>query len=318
MSLFWNNDINIFEKQYRLLKIKMKLFLDSMRSRKSFDEILEINRKKEPIDIENPKTFDDKIWYMKKHFYSSLAVQCADKVQVREYVKKCGLEEILVPVYGVYASAEKIDFTEFPDECYIKCNHTSGCNYLYRKGQTDEKWLRKLFSLYLKRNHYNVGREWVYRGIPPRIIVEKELKSKEPLRDYRMFCFDGEVKVVMVNVGTATENGEHAKNVFRSFYTPDFEQIKDLRILGDEAASKGLTKPKGWNEMVDIAQKLSKPFAFCRVDLYNIDGKIYLSEMTFFPNAGINNFQPQEWALKLGSWIDLDKCRNNPTYEYHD
>lgn len=260
-------DLSFIDRQYRLLKIRIKLLLDFRRAGMSFEQVLQSNQKKEPINIENPKTFDDKIWYMKKHFYSSLAVQCADKVQVRDYVKKCGLEEILVPVYGVYASADEIDFAELPDECYIKCNHTSGCNYLYRKRQTDEKWLRKLFSLYLKRNHYNVGREWVYRDIPPRIIAEHKLESKEGLRDYRMFCFDGEVKVVMVNVGTATENGEHAKNVFRSFYTPDFEQIKDLRILGDEAASKGLTKPKGWNKMVDIAQKLSKPFAFCRVDL---------------------------------------------------
>ena len=137
--------------------------------------------------------------------------------------------------------------------------------------------MRKLFSFYLKRNYYNVGREWVYKDIPPRIIVEKKLKSKEPLRDYRMFCFDGEVKVVMANVGAATKNGEHAKDVLRSFYTPDFKQIENLKILGDEAVVNGMPKPRGWNEMVDIAQKLSKPFAFCRVDLYNVDGKIYLS-----------------------------------------
>lgn len=312
------SDIKLHEKMYRLFKIRVVLMIDKIRSRISFDDILKFKQKRWSIDIENPKTFDDKLWYMKKYFYSPLAVKCADKVRVREYVKECGLEEILVPVYGVYEKMEEIDFSDIPDKSYIKCNHSSGGNYLYRKNQTDEAWLRKLFNLYLKRNYYNESKEWVYKDISPRIIIEKELKSKEPLRDYRMFCFDGEVKVVMVNVGTATENGEHAKNVFRSFYTPDFEQIKDLRILGDEAASKGLTKPKGWNEMVDIAQKLSKPFAFCRVDLYNIDGKIYLSEMTFFPNAGINNFQPQEWALKLGSWIDLEKCKDNPTYEYHD
>ena len=316
MGQFWNNDINIFEKQYRLFKIKMKLFLDSRRARKSFDEILEINRKKEPIDIENPKTFDDKIWYMKKHFYSSLAVQCADKVQVREYVKECGLEEILVPVYGVYPSADEIDFTKLPNECYIKCNHTSGCNYLYRKGQTDEKWLRKLFSLYLKRNYYNVAREWVYRDIPPRIITEQKLESKEILKDYRLFCFEGKLRMVLINDGTATEQGEHAKNVARSFYTPDFEWMPDITILNEAKATRALQKPKNWDQMVEIAQKLSAPFEFCRVDLYNIDGRIYLSEITFFPFSGVNQFQPNEWALELGSWIDLEKCKNNPVYEY--
>lgn len=108
-------DIGLYERIYRLIKIRVKLFLDSRRAKINFDEILEINRKKELIDIKNPKTFDDKLWYMKKHLYSSLAVQCADKVQVREYVKGCGLEDILVPVYEVYASADEIDFAELPD-----------------------------------------------------------------------------------------------------------------------------------------------------------------------------------------------------------
>lgn len=312
-------DIGTFEKLYRLLKIRVHLALDALRARKSFEKILEMNRKKEPIDIENPKTFDDKLWYMKKHFYSSLAVRCADKLLVREYVKECGLEEILVPMYGGgVSSPDEIDFTSLPDECYIKCNHTSGCNYLYRKGLTDEVWLKKLFALYLKRNYYNRSKEWSYRDIPPRIIFEKKLESrdKQPLRDYRMFCFDGKLKIVMVNVGTATEQGEHSKNVYRSFYSPDFEQIPELCILGDEPARRVLEKPENWDKMVQIAERLSEPFAFCRVDLYNIDGKIYLSELTFFPNAGVNRFKPDEWAVRLGSWLDLEKCKNNSVYEF--
>lgn len=313
------NDIGVCEKMYRLLKIKTKLTLDSIRAKKSFDEILEMNRKREPINIENPQTFDDKIWYMKKHFYSPLVVKCVDKLLVREYVRECGLEEILIPIYGGgYQSPDEIDFSKLPDECYIKCNHTSGCNYLYRRGLTDETWLKKLFALYLKRNYYNVSREWAYRDILPRIIIEKKLESKEKgtLNDYRLFCFDGKLKMVLVNVGTATEQGEHAKDVLRSFYTPDFEWIPEISILGEPKASKGLSKPKNWDKMVDIAQRLSKPFAFCRVDLYNVDEVIYLGELTFTPFAGVNQFDPEEWALKLGSWLDLEKCKNNPVYEY--
>ena len=318
MKLFCNNDINAFEKQYRLWKIKIKLFLDSRKAEKDFDDILEINKKREYIDIDDPKTFDDKMWYMKKHFYSSLAVKCADKVQVREYVKECGLEEILVPIYGVYSSANEIDFSELPDECYIKCNHTSGCNYLYHKGKTDENWLRKLFSLYLKRNYYNVGREWVYRDISPRIIAERKLESKEILKDYRLFCFEGKLRMVLINDGTATKQGEHAKNVARSFYTPDFEWMPDITILNEDKAPQALKRPENWERMVEIAQKLSTPFEFCRVDLYNIEGTIYLSELTFFPFSGVNQFQPDEWALEMGSWIDLEKCKSNPVYEYSD
>ncbi len=296
----------------------MKLVACSIFSKLSFDNILWLNRKRESIDIDNPKTFDDKMWYMKKHFYSSLVERCADKVTVRDYVKECGLENILVPICGIYDSLDKVDFQSLPDECYIKCNHSSGYNYLYRKNMTDEKWLKKLFHLYQQYSYYAVKREWSYKNIIPRIVVEKKLSNKtgEPLLDYRLFCFHGILKLVMVNKGTATSEGEHASGVQRSFYTPDFQQIPEITILGDNPSSLALNKPNGWSKMVDIAQILSKPFAFCRVDLYNIDGKVYLSEMTFFPNSGVNQFQPEEWALRLGDWIDLDRCRKNLAYVY--
>ena len=150
------------------------------------------------------------------------------------------------------------------------------------------------------------------------IIVEKKLESKnqKSLKDYRMFCFDGKLKMVLINDGTATEQGEHSKSVARSFYTPDFEWLPEISILDEEKASRPLEKPNNWCEMVDIAQKLSAPFAFCRVDLYNIDGIIYLSELTFFPFAGVNKIQPENWAIKLGEWLDLEKCKSNPVYNF--
>ena len=307
------------EKVSRLAKLWVKiLILDAVRSRKSFEKVLKEAQEKEQIDICNPRTFDDKIWYMKKHFYSELVVQCADKVRVRDYVKECGLEEILIPICGVYNSLHEVDFSKLPDECYIKCNHTSGANFLYQRGITDVKWLTKLFDLYLKRNYYHVSKEWAYKDIPRKIIIEHKLEGKKDkeLKDYRLFCFDGKLKVVLVNVGTATEQGEHAKSVSRSFYNSEFEPIPELFILGDSQPGKLVDRPDEWNKMVEIAQRISKPFAFCRVDLYNVDGKIFLGEMTFTPNAGVNKIHPQEWALQMGEWLDLEKCRNNPIYEY--
>ena len=311
-------DIGKAAKLHRLIKIRMKLIACSVFQKLSFETILWMNRMSEPIDIDNPKTFDDKMWYMKKHFYSALVEKCADKVTVRDYVKECGLEDILVPIYGIYDSLDEVDFQSLPEECYIKCNHSSGYNYLYRKNRTDEKWLKKLFHLYQKYSYYAVKREWSYKNIVPRIVLEKKLQSKNghPLLDYRMFCFQGVLKLVMVNKGTATSEGEHASGVQRSFYTPDFQWIPDITIMGDSPSPMALDKPLGWDKMVAAAQILSKPFAFCRVDLYFIDGKVYLSEMTFFPNSGVNQFQPQEWALRLGEWIDLDRCISNPVYQY--
>lgn len=311
-------DIGKAAKFQRLIKIRMKLIVCWVFRKLRFETILWLNRKREPIDIDNPKTFDDKMWYMKKYFYSTLVERCADKVTVRDYVKECGLESILVPIYGVYDSLDEVDFQSLPEECYIKCNHSSGYNYLYRKNRTDEKWLKKLFCLYQKYDYYAVKREWSYKNIVPRIVVEKKLQSKDgqQLLDYRLFCFQGVLKLVMVNIGTATSEGEHACGVKRSFYTPDFEWIPDITIMGDRPLSLALDKPQEWDKMVDVAQVLSKPFVFCRVDLYSLDGSVYLSEMTFFPNSGINQFHPYEWALKLGEWVDLDMCDKSPVYHY--
>ncbi len=311
-------DIGKIARLHRLIKIRMKLIACSILGKLDFQTILWMNRKREPIDIDHPKTFDDKMWYMKKHFYSSLVEKCADKVTVRDYVKECGLEDILVPLYGIYDSLDEVDFQLLPEECYIKCNHSSGYNYLYRKNRTDEKWLKQLFHLYQKYNYYAVKREWSYKNTVPRIVLEKKLQSKngQPLLDYRLFCFHGVLRLVMVNKGTTTSEGEHASGVQRSFYTSDFERIPDITIMGDRPSPLKLDKQQRWNSMVDVAQILSKPFAFCRIDLYNIDGKVYLSEMTFFPNSGVNRFQPYEWALRLGEWIDLAKCQISPVYHF--
>lgn len=308
--------IGVGAKFYKLLRIKVKLIVCSIFEKLRFEDVLWIARRRESINIDCPKTFDDKLWYMKKHFYSPLVEMCADKARVRDYVRECGLEEILVPIYGVYDTLDEVDFEDLPNECYIKCNHSSGYNYLYRKNKVDEKWLRKLFALFQKYNYYAVKREWSYKNVVPRIVLEKRLQNKDgkALLDYRLFCFDGILKLVMVNNGTVTIEGEHADSVERSFYSPDFVWIPEITILGDKRSSKAIEKPQGWDKMVSVAQTLSKPFVFCRVDLYNVDGKVYLSEMTYFPNSGVNMFQPNEWAIQLGDWIDLDKCRKNPEY----
>lgn len=306
---YGKKDMKSYEKVYKLINARIRLVLDFVESRKTLEADLKSKQKYEYINMENPKTFDDKLWYMKRHFFSPLAVKCADKVLAREYVKDCGFGEILVPVHGIYESIDDVDFGLVPDECYIKCNGTSGCNYLYKKNQTDEKWIKKLFQLYQRRNYYKVSKEWVYKDARHQIIIEEKLEEEEgeSLKDYRMFCFHGSLKVVMVNIGTATKQGEHAKEVLRSFYTPEFEWIQELRILGDRAASKRVDKPKNWDKMVEIAEKLSQPFAFCRVDLYNVTGKIYFSEMTFFPNGGINNIKPDEWGGGIWNMVRFGK-----------
>ncbi len=300
---------------YIICKTCYKLLTDKFRSYKSIEKLAETMEKRGyegyHINIENPVGFDDKIWWIKKYAHSDLMVQCADKIGVREYVENLGLGKYLVPIYGVWESAKSIDFEKLPD-CYIKCNHTSGANYLYKKGETSESFLRNLFSLYLKRDYSRVNYEWVYIDIPRRVFAEKILEGAEPFKDYRLFCFDGKCKLVMVNTGMVTNEGEHAHHgVSRTFYNSQYEPISDITIKGDVPCTTFFEKPSNWDEMVDVAEKLSTPFPFVRIDLYNIDGTIYLSEMTFLPNGGTNFFQPREWDERLGSWIDVSKYEKN-------
>lgn len=260
------------------------------------------------LNLENPQTFDERVWYLKINVRDPLNNQCSDKYRVREYVKKCGLEHILNELYGKYESVEEIDFKKLPDRCFLKCNHGSGANMIYDRSKTFEyEKFKKRFSEALKRDYYWAGREWNYRHIKPYILCEKVLEDKNgklPL-DYKIMCFAGEPKLLFLDIGVATENGGHAEEYYRNIYDLDFNllPVKETRenYLGEE-----IKKPENWDKMVEYAGILSKPFRHCRVDLYNVDGKIYFGEITFHHGGGCNDIQPEEWALKMGQWIPIE------------
>ena len=160
----------------------------------------------------------------------------------------------------------------------------------------------------LKQNPYWYSREWNYKNIRRRIMVEKIIRDKNgklPI-DYKFMCFDGEPKLLFLDIGLIDENNIYNHNYPRNIYDMDFNLMpfKETRdnYLGE------VNKPQNWERMIEVARKLSEPFPFCRVDLYNLDGNIYFGEITFYHGGGCNNIQPEEWDLRLGSWIDI----NNP------
>lgn len=260
------------------------------------------------LDLQNPRTYDEKVWYLKLHERDELQKKCSDKYLVREYVKECGLEHILNEVYGIYHSFAEIPFDRLPDRFFLKCTHTSGCNAIFDRNKPfDYKYQENEFNFWMKRDYFWGSREWNYLGLVPKIICEKVLEDKNgklPV-DYKIMCFHGKAKMLFLNIGLATEEGEHADDAYCNIYDRDFHL---LPIMDERENYKGndIRKPDNWDEMIQYAEILSKPFRHCRVDFYNVDGKIYFGEITFHHGGGCNGIEPEEWAYKMGEWISIE------------
>ena len=263
------------------------------------------------LNLDDPKTFDEKIWYLMLYNRDPLLTKCSDKYEVREYVRECGLEYILNELYGVYDRAEDIDFDTIPSPCFIKCNHTSGGNMIFDRSKPfDREESVRWLNFMLRQNLYCRSREWNYKNIRPRIIVEKLLKDKEgklPI-DYRFMCFNGVPKLIFLDLHACDEEGNHAEDDYRNIYDMDFKPI-DMRVTMTPRNPENYGKPENYDEMVRCAEILSKPFPHCRVDLYNIDGTIVFGEMTFYHGAGFNKITPPEWDRKMGDWIDISNIK---------
>ncbi|SCI76560.1 Uncharacterised protein [uncultured Clostridium sp.] len=264
------------------------------------------------LNLENPVTFDEKIWWLKLNNRNPLLKICSDKYRVREYISKCGYEENLVKLYGVYNDTSSIDFNKLPEKCILKLNHTSGTNVIFNKNieKLDLKDLTKRLNFLLKQDYFVKSREWNYKDMETKIIIEELLETKSPygLLDYKFMCFNGEPKLLFLDVGVANEDGSHAQEYYRNIYDMKFEllDVKETR----ENTPYIIEKPENFEKMIKMASDLSKPFPLVRVDLYNIDGKIYFGEMTFYHGGGCNNIAPEDFDRKMGSWIDLEYNNN--------
>lgn len=307
-----SHENKLFNKIY-LLANKIKVNALSNLSDEKFAKMKYKENTGKTLNLENPTTFNEKLWWLELNNRDPLLTECSDKVKVREYVRNKGLGHILNEVYGVYDSADDIDFDKFPDRAFIKTNHGSGTNIIWDKSKPfDKDKFRKDFNKSLKQNYYLQSREWNYKNIEPKIIVEKILEDKNNnyLIDYRFFCFDGIVKMVFVDIDTAAEDGTHSPYAKRNIYDKDLNYL-DIKVAREQFDKSLISKPENFEKMIEYAEILSEPFPFCRVDFYNIDGDIYFGEITFYPGGATQIVEPEEWEQKMGSWIDLesDKIR---------
>lgn len=260
--------------------------------------------------LDNPKAFDHKVWWLKLNNRDPKLTLCSDKLAVRDYVKECGHEDILIPLHDVYTSVKELDFSKYNEEVVAKCTHNSGGHIFYNPkaplSQKDMRIAKKRLKLILKKNASVLSREWNYKNIPPRIVVEKLIRTQKgelPL-DYKFMCFDGEPKLLFLDLGVMNLDNSYNHDYPRNIYDMDFNLLPVHETRPN--AEYQVEKPENFEKMVEIARSLSKPFPHCRVDLYNVDGKIYFGEITFYHGGGCNKIEPEEWDLKMGSWIDIN------------
>lgn len=268
------------------------------------------------LHLDNPKLFNEKLWWMKLNVRNPLMTQCTDKYLVRDYVAQCGYSDILTELYGVYDKAEDVPFDSFNQDVFIKCNHGSGTNGIYRPGKEFD--LRRFFSDFnydLKQNHFWESREWNYKHIQPRIICEQVLRDQQGKlpKDYKFMCFHGTPKLLFLESEVCDENGRRntSGSRFINVYDMDF-QLMPITSGCANNPDAPISKPSAFERMKEIASVLSAPFAHCRVDLYEIDGKVYFGEITFYHGGGCVDIQPDEWQMQMGDWIDL--TRISPEY----
>ena len=260
------------------------------------------------LDLEKPVTYNEKLQWLKLNYRTSLQTKCVDKYRVREYVSECGLENILVDLLAVYDRPEDVDFDKLPTPCFIKCNNSSGGNMIYSKEKgIDKKQFVKSFKKLLRRNTFCYGREWPYKDVVPKIVVEKVLRDNDgnlPV-DYKFFCFNGKTEFVFVNKDVCSEEGKHR--------TDDTWNVFDLNLkpldfkIGRCDSNYHVDIPKNWDEMIRVSEILARPFPHCRIDLYNVDGRIFFGEITFFHQSGFVEIEPIEWNIKYGDLLDISK-----------
>lgn len=256
------------------------------------------------LNLKNPKTFNEKLQWIKLHDRKEEYPLYVDKYEVKKYVADKLGDEYVIENYGVWDRVEDIDFDSLPKQFVIKCTHDSGSVIVCRdKDNFDFEGAKAKLKKKLETNLFWYGREWPYKDLKPRILAEKYLSelADEEMIDYKFFCFNGEPKFLYVSQGL--ENHETGRISYASL---DWE-IEPFRRTDFANFTQLPPKPAGFDKMIELSKQLSKDIPFVRVDFYDVNSKIYFGELTFFPGAGFTKFEPAEWDAKIGEWLDLPK-----------
>jgi len=255
------------------------------------------------LEVDNPTTFNEKLQWLKLYDRNPIYTTMVDKYEVKEYVANIIGKEHIIPTLGVWNHFDEIDFSKLPEQFVLKCTHDSGGLVIVKdKAKLNKKEAKRKIEKCLRRNYYYSGREWPYKNVKPRIIAEKymEFQESEYLVDYKIFCFDGEPKIIM------TVNGGHGdeSQIIRRMYDADWNRY-EVGLHGKEYEVSCEKKPKQLEEMLSLANQLSKGIKHLRVDFYIVEEQIYFGELTFYHMSGYEIFKPEKYDEIFGGFIKL-------------
>ncbi len=252
------------------------------------------------INWENPKTFNEKLQWIKLYDRNPIYTTMVDKCASKQYMtEKIGKEYVIPLVGGPWYSFDEIDFNVLPDKFVLKTNHDSGGVMLCKdKATFDKRKARSFFKKHLTRNYYFRSREWPYKNIKPCIFAEEYLDdgSGDAIYDYKFFCFNGEPKIMYLS----RDKGKEPRT---DFFDMEYNHL-NMRMR-DKNADVPPEKPEKFNEMKHLAKIISKDIPHVRVDFFCVGGKLYIGETTFFHCGGFVSVKPEEWNTIMGDWIVL-------------
>ncbi len=261
------------------------------------------------LNLKNPKTFNEKLQWLKLYDRNPLYTTLVDKYRVKQWVADKIGEQYVIPTLAVYQSVDEIDLDKLPNQFVLKCNHDSGSVVICKdKATFDLEAAKNKLSKALSHNYYYSSREWPYKNVKRCIIAEKylmPLSAKDDVPDYKFFTFDGVPKALFVATGRQNPDDETRFD----FFDMNFKHIEVTN--GHPNADTLPSQPVCFQEMQSLTEKLSKGIPHVRVDFYEVDGKAYFGEMTFAHWGGLVTFNPKEFDEIMGEWIKLPESETS-------
>jgi hypothetical protein len=269
---------------------------------KKYLKILYFLKTRKRLSINNPLLFNEKLNWIKLNIKDDLMTLCVDKYNVREYIKSNNYDNILPKLYGCYDNFNDINFDLLPNKFVIKTTHGSSQNiFVHDKNSLNIDKARRKLITFLSNNQFFIGREWPYKNVKPRIIIEEYLVDKKTnnsngINDYKFFCFNGRPEFVQVDIDRFT-------NHKRNFFDLNWKFLEMSYVYSNTL--KKIPRPYNMSEMTTIAKKLSFPFLFCRIDFYEVNKIMYFGEITFFPENAMAEFKPKILNMEIGNLLNL-------------
>ena len=292
--------VNLYRKYFTINHPETYILSD-----KSFIKKIYKHRIGRKINLRNPKTFTEKENWLKLYDRKDEYTMMVDKFAVRDYISEKIGEEYLVPLLGVWDSPKDIDFSKLPNEFVLKCNHNSDVIICRDKVALDIKKTKEVLQRQLEDDYYLRKREWPYKNVKRKIICEQFMENTDgtELVDYKVWCFNGEPKFIMLNSGRFSEDGLKV-----DMYDLNWRHMDMTDGMSPQAGDR-FKRPSCLEKMIELSKKLSKGIPFIRVDFNYWNNKLYFGELTFFDAAGLDYFRPVEWDYTLGEWLVLPKRR---------